>query len=475
MSKKTIVKNGIYNAFFQFINVVYPLITSIYVSRILLPEGIGKIAVAQNLSSYFITLSSLGLPIYGVREISKVKTDQKTLNKLFSNLEMINIISAVISTIIYIALIVNLMSAKVNFVLYGLFSFHILINCINLDWFYQGMEEYKYIAVKNTIVKVMALLFIFIFVKTKQDYIKYTMIFIASYIINYIFDIVYIRNFVRFNIYELKLDEHLHHIIILGINIFLITLYRKIDVTMLGVMTNDSVVGYYETAHKIIVIIITISGAITAVFLPRLSYYYLQNIDKFNLLIRKGVEFLSFFVFPLAAGVFLLAPQGITILYGAAFEKSITTLRIFAILILIRTFADLLCYQVLIASGNDKKMLWTYIIATLVNIFLNFTFIPIFLHNGAAVASVISEGLVFVIQLYFVIHIIGINLPIREILQGILASLLMGYSIIAVTKTTSSIYLQFGLSILIGIVIYIFVNILFKNKTLISILKYLKQ
>ena len=97
--QKSLAKNSIYNIIYTVVNILFPFATSIYVSRILLPAGVGKVASAQNIASYFVTLAALGLPSYGVREFAKIRDSEAKKNKLFTELLLLNIVSTTLAVV----------------------------------------------------------------------------------------------------------------------------------------------------------------------------------------------------------------------------------------------------------------------------------------------------------------------------------------------------------------------------------------
>ena len=99
--EKSLTKNSIFYLIYNVLNVVFPFITGIYVARILFPADIGQIETARNLAQYFVIFSFLGIPTYGLREISKARNNQQELNKLYSELMVINTISTCFFLILY--------------------------------------------------------------------------------------------------------------------------------------------------------------------------------------------------------------------------------------------------------------------------------------------------------------------------------------------------------------------------------------
>ena len=127
--------NSIFNVFYQCVAVIAPLIISMYVSRVLMPEGVGVVATANNLVSYFVTLAPLGIPAYGLREIAKVRNSREKQDVLFSELFVLNAASSLIFLGVYLVLYQAVFSTSYDARLYYVFSSLILMNCLNVDWF----------------------------------------------------------------------------------------------------------------------------------------------------------------------------------------------------------------------------------------------------------------------------------------------------------------------------------------------------
>ena len=166
MKQKSLVKNSIFNVIYTVANILFPLLTSAYVSRILLPTGVGKVAYAQNIASYFVTIAALGIPSYGIREVAKVRGEQEKLNKVFTELMIINAASTTVAVVGYIFL-VALNSGISDICLYIACGTAVFFNYINVDWLYQGEEEYVYISCRSIAIKVLAFISLLLLVKAQ--------------------------------------------------------------------------------------------------------------------------------------------------------------------------------------------------------------------------------------------------------------------------------------------------------------------
>lgn len=467
---KSLKKNIIFNIIYNICNLAFPLVTSMYVSRILLPEGIGNISFTQTNVSYFVSLAVLGTATYGVREIAKVRENRQLTDKTFSELFLINASTTAVSCVLYTIFIFTPLSAKTDKKLAFIFAFLLIFNFINIDWLYGGEEEYVYIACRSIAVKTAALICVFLFVKTKEDYYKYAIITVLSLGGNYIFNIIHARKYARLTFKGLEFKKHLKPIIILALSIVLSNIYNKIDITMLGEMSTKTAVGLYNNAHKINELIIVGCTSISSVFLPRLSYYYENNREEFTRLIEKGVRILAFLTVPTSAGLFILAPKVVEIMYGSEFAPAATTVRIFTVLIMVKGFGNLLCYQLVICTGNEKQRLPAYGFACVANIVLNALLIPVLYQNGAAIASVISELIVNVYQFIKMRKIIVIPIAKKALLQAAISTALMSAAVFGVSLINIPLIFSCIASVAAGLAVYCGVNLIMKNEFLFEII-----
>lgn len=470
--KKSLAINSMYNVLYTVSNMIFPLITYGYVARILFADGVGKVAYAQNMASYFVTLAASGLPSHGIREIARARNNQKNTDKVFSELILINTVTTTASLILYSIFLKYIFDDKL---LYIICALPIIFNYINVDWFYQGQEEYPYIVKRSIIVKIFSFYALFVFVHKRTDVYYYALISGLATAGNNIFNIIYIRNFVCFIRKGLEFKYHIKHLFVLAVSIFFSTIYSKIDTLMIGLQAGDSYVGFYTYAQKIIQMCVTISVSVSAAFLPRLSFYYKNNKDKFYDLVESGTRILSFISFPIATGMFILAPQLVVLLFGNEFTPSSTTVRILLLVMLVQSFGNLLCYQVVLCTGNEKKRLPAYIVASMCNIILNFLLIKFWKQNGAATASVVAEFLVNGIQFCQMQKILKLRLDVQFAAVAVCNSLIMGAGVLFLSRLFENNFVCCFVTIPFGILIYFVLNFVEHNKLMLMALEQIKE
>lgn len=472
--KKSLAKNSIYNIIYTVANILFPFVTSIYVSRILLPVGVGKVASAQNIASYFVTIAALGLPSYGVREFAKVREDERKKNKLFTELLLLNIVSTTLAVVGFFVLVFVNGGFHGEWALYGACGLAVFFNYLNIDWMYKGLEEYGYITGRSLIIKGLSLLVLFLFVKTQQDYVIYALISSLATGGNYIYNVIHAKRFVKVEISGIELKRHLKPVLLIACIIFLSSIYNKIDVTMLNMMATDESVGYYSYAQKTVNMVLTMANAVTAALLPRLSYYYENDKEGFFRLLDKGFQILCFMTLPLAVGMTMVASQTVEFLYGEAFEPAALTIQLMCPLILIKGFGDLFCYQLVYSTKSEKIILPAAASASVINVITNAALIPTLLQNGAVIASVFSEFVTNAIQFISMKKKVGFNFNWKALFTGLFSTVIMalcvwGLMLIELPNTIGLI-----IEVSCGGVVYVAINAIMKNELMFELLQKVK-
>ncbi|MDE6285336.1 MAG: oligosaccharide flippase family protein, partial [Bacilli bacterium] len=192
---KSLAKNSVFYLIYNVLNVLFPFITGVYVARVLLPDVIGQVAYAQNIASYFVILAFLGIPTYGLREVARARNNKEELNKVYSELVIINLISTFAFLSVYIALILSVPEFRSNKFLYLITGSAIALNALNNSWLYEGLEEFTYISLRNVAFKVFSFVLLVLFVKSSDDYLIYAAITVIGTAGNYILNVLHARRF----------------------------------------------------------------------------------------------------------------------------------------------------------------------------------------------------------------------------------------------------------------------------------------
>ena len=470
----SIQKNFIINGIKIFFNLLFPIITFPYISRILGPVGIGKITFATSVINYFLLFTNLGIPLYGIREIARTRENKLNLSKSFSEILFLNLITTIFGIVIFIIFLnLNLFGNDIK--LFQIMSLNIIFTFIGVEWYFQGIEDYGYITKRSILFKIISIIFMFIFVKKKEDIVIYAGILVLALVGSNILNFFKAEKKVLISFKNLNIKKHLKPILtIFSMNIAT-SIYTNLDSVMLGYRSSEYALGIYSASSKIIHLILGIVTSLGAVLLPRISNYIVnKKEDELKEVLENTLTFLLAISIPCIIGINFTAVEIIKIFSGNEFMTAVKTMRILSSLIFFIAFSNFLGIQILYPRGEEKRVLYSVIVGAVVNFSLNWILIPKYAENGAAVATGIAEGFVLLTQIFLGYKYLNFRIFTFENFKFILASIFMGLGLIVIDSyyINNSIIYSLLLKIIIGVLIYIFSLIILKEK---FIMKYLKK
>lgn len=474
-NRTSLVKNAVFNTFYRLMDILFPLISAGYVARMLTPEGVGRYAASANNVSYFVLLGSLGIQAYAIRETAKRRDDKKARDRLFSEMLIINAMLTLTAGLIFTAcmLFTGLFSAERT--LYFICGFAIVANFINVDWYFQGTEDFKFIAFRSFIVKSLGLIAVIVFVHRPEDLYRYALISVFSGIVYHLFNIVHAGRSVKFSFKDIDLKPHVRSLVFLALCSVSTELYARMDMTMLGIMDQDSSVAYYSYAQRSIGLIITTAIAVTAVFLPRLSYYYTKDNEKFNKLTKFGADLMIFISLPMCIGIVSIASPFITLWLGEGYAEAVPCLAVLAFMIPLKCIGDLVCYQVMMCAGKEFYLMIAYMITMAVNFVNNLVLIPKYGAFGASVASLISEIIVFVIVFAAARKYQDYKLDLKNIAVVLISSVIMFIAVAGFERLSENPAVRLFGGTAVGAAVFLLINLICGNRVIKEALKGIKN
>lgn len=458
---------------------LFPLVTFPYVSRVLMPEGIGLVQFYQSIINYIVLLSALGIPLYAVREIARLRDDETKRNKASFEILLLHALLSTIGYIIVFILIISVTKIHSDWPLFLLLSLSIFFNVIGVSWFYQAVEDFKYITIRSLIVRFLSAVALFIFVKDRSDLYAYAIILVFGQVGNYIFNFIRLRKFSFFKKIELSnlsLKPHL----IAALKIFIlnvaISLYVNINPVMLGFMSDDAYVGYYTSVTRILTAANGLTLALGGVILPRLSNYYAKgNYLEFKILKKKVLNIICILCIPLSFGLIIISPILIPVFSGSAYSLAIPTLEISALTVLFSALNYIISIQVLYTQGQENIVIKSTIIGGIVNILLNFILIPNLNQNGTAISGLCAELSVLICCYVLGNKYIQYNLFNKNNLQALISTIGACLICSILYKLQLKDYILLPLIIISVAVLYLSFLMILKNKLVLEYKNELRQ
>lgn len=416
-TNNSIIKNIIYKFSLEVLRIFIPIISVPYIYRIFKPEIMGQIEFSQSIVGYFFIFAGFGVYTYGLREISRVRNDEKKRNKLFTELFLISTISSIFVTIIYLSYVYFKFNSNI------LLKNMLLINSINLisyifyiEWINEAFENYKFISQKTIFVKVLNLLCIFLFIKISDDFYKYLFLINIFIFLNNFISFIYIRKYIKFDFKNLKIKKYMFP---LGITILISNmaiLYTQLDKIALGFYSKEiSEVAYYGVAQKVMSILMVVIMSIISVTIPRLSFYLGQNKkDEYEKMFNKIFPFIYLLLFPIGIGIIILSREISIFFGGTAYLPAQAVMIVFGMRIIIVTVETILTNHVIFLNKKEKIVAAIYGMCGITNFIMKYFLIRFSYFNAASAifTTMLAEILITILNIYYIKKYLRLKLEV---------------------------------------------------------------
>lgn len=477
MKQKSLKMNAIFNLLKSFMSIVFPIVSFPYASRVLMPEGIGKVNFANSIIEYFILIAVLGINTYASREAAKIRDDRKKLSGFAREILAINFVSTFIA---YIALLICfLFVSKFNEyrLLIIICSTKVLFTTAGMEWLYRAEEEYGYMTLRQTIFQIISLALLFTLVRTKDDYNIYAGIGVLANVGANIFNFVYSRKFLNlFEQTKIRWKRHIRPVF----TFFGITCAGKInsalDAVMLGFILGDASVGFYSAAIKINRLVIELITSVISSFMPRSSYYLEHGQEEeYKTIIANVCNASFFFSLPASAGLMFLCKPLIILFSGERYLPAVSSMQILSFSIIGSCMNSFLLNLIITPQGKEKFTLLSQITAACANIILNAILIPRAGVFGAAIATVVVEFILPLVVLIPAWKFVVSWTNAKGLLKSLLGTIAMYTILIFLCDSITNNALKIICSALIGSTVYALSTILLRHPTALSTLESVRK
>jgi O-antigen/teichoic acid export membrane protein len=396
-------KNYFYNLSLTVTNILFPLLSFPYASRVLGMSGIGKVQLATSFAQYFALFAALGIPVYGVQEIAKIRHNRLKLNAVFSELLTIYFVTSLIVTAVYAIVIFSFPFFRPNIEVYVYAGLTILLGFSSIDWLYSGLEDFRSLARRTILVKVAALLLLFLFVKTAADFKIYLLVTIFSLMGNNFLNLAMINGKAAIVMPGRDILRHLKPLLYLFSTSVAASLYTILDTVLLGFLADEKAVGLYTAAIKLSKVSLPFITSAGTVMIAQISKAMeVKDYPAAQSLLSRPFHFIVFFSLPVVAGLTLLAPEFIQVFSGSDFHAAVDCMRIVAWLPALIGLGYFFAILVLVPGGYYKQMFYSVLGGVFLCLILSFLLVPRYREVGTAIANISSELLVTCLYFVFV-------------------------------------------------------------------------
>ena len=434
---KSLRINYIFNLINTVSQVLFPLITFPYASRIMLPDGIGLVNFFASIINYITLFACLGIPVYAIKAVASVREDQEKLKTVTIEIVSLNLVFTFIGYFIVGVLCLTVPKITADIPLFLILSLSIIFTTIGCEWFYKGIEDFRYITILGLVIKVLSVLFLFTLVKSKEDIILYGLYTVVGSIGGNIFNFFRLRKYVsfRFRFKDIHPFNHLKPVLQVFLFSAITSIYLQLNTVILGFLKDASDVGIYTTALKLFGIINGVIGSLAAVMLPRVSNLVAENnTTEIKRLAQKAYDFSFTLSLPMIIGVVACSPYLIHLFCGDNFMESVTCIQIMAPIMLFLSISSLLGYQILYPMGHLNLVIGYCLVGSLICIVLDFSLIPKLTYIGVSISYLITEMAVAIIAIFVSKKYIRVNYFSKSQRNTLVGSLIMASAFLLIFK-----------------------------------------
>lgn len=471
MKNNNLLFNIFYAFLLQFSTLIFPFITMPYISKVLGANGLGKVDFATSVVNWFIIFSTFGLLSYGVREVSKIRDSKEKLSTFFSEILVVKTLLTIFVLAVYIPCIFFIDRFSIEFNLFALNGLLLLTNIFSLDWFFQGVEDYRFITLRSIFLKVIAIISIFLFVNTEGHYLVYAGITIITLSLGNILNFIYAKKYVDIKKSRLDLWKHFKGMSVFFYTTVVVSVYTLLDQVLLGFIKGDLDVAFYARAKMFLGIGMSLSVAINNAITPRLNNYFVQDKSQYSTLLNTSLNILLLISLPIMIGVGVLSEDLMVLFGGEEYRVASKALLILSPLLVITPLSIWNYQQRILPLGNEKFGFVANTTVAIISIAANIILVPKYGFEGTAISWLIAEmcGLTFTLNYMYIKDKFKVFYITQ--LKYIVAAILMGLSVIFINHLMPLSWVNLIVNITVGVIVYFSLLLLVKEKNATNLLR----
>lgn len=468
MKNKSITKNYLYNLSYQILVLLIPLLTVPYLTKILGAEKLGIYSFTYSIVTIFFLISVLGVNTYGQREIAYVQDNRTKRTKIFWELMIVKLFASLLSMTLLCIFIA--ITSRYS-IYYKIFLIYVFANLFDITWLYQGIEDFKDVALRNAIIKLLYFISIFIFIKTKNDLWIYILLYSLSTLITNLSFWINCNKIIDKPPKKLDYKRHIVHVFTFFIPQVASLVYTVLDKTMIGIIIpNISEVSFYEQATYIVKTILMLITTLGTVMVSRVSNCFENNNHKeIKKYITNSVTFTLCIGSALMFGICAIISHIVPWFYGNEYSSVIKLIYYLAPLIIIIGLSNIIGIQYLVSIKKQNYYIGAVICGAIINFILNIILLNLLGTIGAAIASVASELMILIIELNYTKKVITGYDIIKSSIKYLLFGIIMFITIYIVGKNLEPNILNTCILTILGIIIYMLLLIVSKDSIIMKI------
>lgn len=424
----------------------------------MMADGIGQVQFFSSIISYISLFTCLGIPMYAIREVAKVRNDAVKISTTTIEILLLHAMLTILGYVAVAVICMTVADVQTDIPLFLILSATIFFTAIGCEWFYRGIEDFKYVAIRGLIFKIISIAFLFLLVKTKEDILWYGAYTVFGVLGGNIFNFIRLRKYVNWklvgisNLHPLRHLRPAIHIFVFNV---ITSIYLQLNTVLLGFLKDVAAVGYFTAATKLMYMTMSVSNSLGSVMMPRASHLIAENkMDEFRNVVQKSYDFIIAISIPLAIGLIFTSKSAVLLLSGDGFYPAILASQIVAVNIISIGISGVMGIQILYPLGKINIVIFCTFLGAIINIIANILLIPDYGHYGTAVAFALTEFVVTFSMFLIGKKYIPIQLLKRQHLNYVISGVLMGVALFIIAEQNYSNIVTLILMLLVGVLVY---------------------
>lgn len=470
------VNNVFFSVLYQAITMISSFITTPYLSRVLGSAGMGDFVMADTYTQYFILLGGIGLNVYAAREIGYVRDDKTKLKTAFWELTILRMGTFAVSICLYY--LIFILGGYRNSILVKISIINVMASMFDISWYFIGIENFKKMSIRNAIIKILAVILIFTCVKKENQVWLYALI---TYSANLLGQCIMWNGISKDFFREIEISKqdilkHFKGTLTIFVSTIMIQVYTLLDRLMLGEMSGNVQVAYYDNAQKLIkAITFSLTAGIQALMPGMANDFINYNIKKYTDNVYTTFRFVGSLSMPFCFG--LIAVSGIFSewFYGKNFVGIDNLLSWGAPVIISIGWSCILAYNVLAVLNKQNYLTLAVGIGAALDIVINLIFIKEYGAMATTVSTLVAEVSGLIIMFYSSRSIINFFKILKSSIRYLVFSIVMSIIVYKIGAFLPHNILGTFLQVCCGAGIYFFCLIITRDIVVKEIYRLIKK
>lgn len=469
-----VVKNYFYNASYQVFMLIVPLITTPYLSRVLGPTGIGINSYTNSVIQYFILFGSIGINLYGNRQIAYIRGNKRKLTQTFYEIFVLRIITIFVALLLFLVFMTLVKEYRQY---YWAQAISLIATMFDISWFFMGVENFSVTVLRNLVIKIITIVCIFSLVKSNNDLTLYILILSFSTFLGNLTLFPSLRRYIgRPAVKLINVCRHFKSSIILFVPQIATQIYLVVNKTMLGSMISVQSAGYFDQSDKIIKMVLAVVTATGTVMLPHVANAFANGEYKKTLVyLYRSFSFVSALSIPMLFGLVAVSSKFVPLFFTEKFSSVTLLLMVESVVIVLIAWSNVIGTQYLLPTGQTKYYTISVVLGAIVNIVVNIPLIFLWGAVGATVATVLSELTVTLYQLYVVKKQISYRSLLQDTGKYCVAGIMMFLLVHELDTILPVSWLMLLLEVTIGIIFYVLLLFVFRVRIIGYVISFLNH